>query len=122
MNKRPAKSVPDELTASLDFLIRDTRLLLTKRIEERVAALGIPLRSWFPLRVLFLREGITQRELGLTLGFGDAHAGVIVRALERRRLVERRPNARDRRRIDLYLTRDGKKMARQNSPPHAIHQ
>jgi DNA-binding MarR family transcriptional regulator len=47
------------------------------------------------------------------LGYGDAHAGVIVREMERRRLVDRRPSATDRRRIDLYLTPEGKKMARQ---------
>lgn len=105
--------VHDEMTNSLDFLIRDTRLLLTKLIENRISALGIPLRAWFPLRVLYSRGSVTQRELGLTLGYGDAHAGVIVRAMERRRLIERRPNSRDRRRIDVFLTAKGKKMAQQ---------
>jgi MarR family transcriptional regulator, organic hydroperoxide resistance regulator len=97
----------------LDFLIRDTRLLLIKHIGSRIAALGVPLRAWFPLRVLYFCEGISQRELGLMLGYRDAHAGVIVRAMERRKLVERRPNAEDRRRIDLYLSREGKKVAQQ---------
>lgn len=46
------------------------------------------------------------------LGYGDAHAGVIVRSMERRRLVERRPSKIDKRRIDLYLTPEGKKMAK----------
>ena len=110
--KRPPKIVTDELAASLDFLIRDTRLLLTNQIESRIAQEGIPLRVWFPLRVLYKSEGITQRELGRTLGYGDAHAGVIVRAMERRRLIDRRPSLTDRRRIDLYLTPTGKRMAR----------
>lgn len=47
------------------------------------------------------------------LGYGDAHAGVIVREMERRRLIERRRNGTDKRRIDLYLTPEGKRMARQ---------
>ena len=47
------------------------------------------------------------------LGYGDAHAGVIVREMERRRLIERRQNDTDRRRINLYLTPEGKRMARQ---------
>ena len=113
MAKRAAKNSTDDLTESLDFLIRDTRLLLTNQIENRIARHGIPLRAWFPLRVLYRNEGITQRELGQTLGYGDAHAGVIVRAMERRRLIDRRPSEIDRRRIDLYLTPEGKKMARQ---------
>jgi len=113
ITKRSAARGHNELTNNLDFLIRDTRLSLTKHIQNRTAALGIPLRAWFPLRVLYSREGVTQRELGLILGYGDAHAGVIVRAMARRKLIERRPNADDRRRIDLYLTVGGKKMARE---------
>jgi MarR family transcriptional regulator, organic hydroperoxide resistance regulator len=113
ITKRRTAPVQDKLTNSLDFLIRDTRLLLIKHIGRRIAALDVPLRAWFPLRVLYFCEGISQRELGVMLGYRDAHAGVIVRAMERRKLVERRPNASDRRRIDLYLSRDGKKVARQ---------
>ena len=111
MAKRTSKGAAEELTDSLDFLIRDTRLLLTNCIESRIAAEGIPLRAWFPLRVLYKGEGITQRELGRTLGYGDAHAGVIVRAMERRRLIDRRRSPVDKRRIDLYLTPKGRKIA-----------
>jgi len=111
--KRSAKAPADELMESLDFLIRDTRLLLTNQIESQIAQQGIPLKIWFPLRVLYQNEGITQRELGRKLGYGDAHAGVIVRAMQRRRLVSRRQSRVDKRRIDLYLTPAGIKMARQ---------
>ena len=111
MAKRSSKASAEDLTGSLDFLIRDTRLLLTTHIANRIAAEGIPLRAWFPLRILYKNEGITQRELGRTLGYGDAHAGVIVRAMERRRLIDRRPSPVDKRRIDLYLTPTGRKMA-----------
>ena len=112
MTKRRAKEALDELTDSLDFLIRDTRLRLYKHIEKRIAPHGIPLRIWFPLRALYRNEGITQRELGRMLGFGDAHAGVIVGAMQRRHLVYREPSKSDKRRIDLYLTPAGKRVAR----------
>ena len=49
--KRATKAAATELTDSLDFLIRDTRLRLYNAIEGRLAARGIPLRIWFPLRV-----------------------------------------------------------------------
>lgn len=110
--KRRAKAAAAPLTDSFDFLIRDTRLLLTKHIAALVERHDIPLRIWFPLRVLYRCEGITQRELGAMLGYGDAHAGVIVRSMERRRLVDRRPSKTDKRRIDLYLTPEGKEMAK----------
>ena len=110
--KRFAKGAPGELTDGLDFLIRDTRLRLYKHIESRMAQCNLPLRMWFPLRALYRNEGMTQRELGRMLGFGDAHAGVIVAAMQRRALVLRRPSRDDKRRIDLYLTPAGRKMAR----------
>ena len=108
---RAAKQAADELTDSLDFLIRDTRLRLYKFIESRITRLGIPLRVWFPLRALYRNEGITQRELGRMLGYGDAHSGVIVRVMQRHKLVYRQPSRVDKRRINLYLTPQGKKMA-----------
>jgi len=110
--KRAAKRAAHELTDGLDFLIRDTRLRLSKYIESRIARQGIPLRLWFPLRALYWNEGITQRELGRMMGYGDAHAGVIVGVMQRRRLVYRQPSRVDKRRIDLYLTPAGRKMAR----------
>ena len=109
--KRAAKPVADELADSLDFLIRDTRFRLYQFIEGRIAKLGIPLRIWFPLRALYMNEGITQRELGRMLGYGDAHAGVIVGVMQRRHLVYREPSRVDKRRINLYLTPAGRKMA-----------
>lgn len=109
--KRAARKAADELADSLDFLIRDTRLRLYKFIESRIAGQAVPLRLWFPLRAVYRNEGITQRELGRMLGYGDAHAGVIVGVMQRHRLVDRRPSRLDRRRINLYLTPAGKKMA-----------
>ena len=109
--KRSVNGAAEELADSLDFLIRDSRLLLMNLIASRIAKLGIPLRIWFPLRVLYSNKGITQRELGRLLGYGDAHAGVIVRVMQRRRLVQRRQSQLDRRRRDLFLTPAGRKLA-----------
>jgi DNA-binding MarR family transcriptional regulator len=111
--RRAALETADELSTSLDFLIRDTRLRLYKFIEVRIAKAGIPLRVWFPLRVLYRNEGITQRELGQMLGFGDAHAGVIVGVMQRHKLVYRQPGKVDKRRLDLFLTPTGRTKTQQ---------
>jgi DNA-binding MarR family transcriptional regulator len=116
MPARKTRAAPDtagELTTSFDFLIRDTRLRLYKYIERRIAKQGIPLRIWFPLRVLYRNEGITQRELGQMLGFGDARAGVIVGVMQRHKLVAREPSRIDKRRIKLHLTPEGRKKTQQ---------
>mgnify|MGYP003345539570 CR=1 FL=1 len=112
---RVVKTAKGEMTDSLAFLIRDTRLLLMGQIENRISRLNIPLRFWFPLQVLSRNEGMTQRELGRHIGYGDARAGVIVGVMMRRKLVTRRQSSRDKRRIDLYLTPAGRKMAQQIS-------
>ena len=109
--RRPQKKLNDELSDSFDFLIRDTRLLLTNQIERRLAKQGISLRIWFPLRVLYKKEGITQRDLGRELGFGDARAAVIVGVMLRRKFIYRQTSSLDKRRIDLFLTPLGRKMA-----------
>lgn len=110
---RVTKTAAGELSDSFDFLIRDTRLLVMGEIENRLSRLNIPIRIWFPLRVIYANEGLTQRELGRHIGYGDARAGVIVDVMVHRKLVSRRQSTRDKRRIDLYLTPAGRKMAQQ---------
>jgi MarR family transcriptional regulator, organic hydroperoxide resistance regulator len=100
------------LDDSLDFLIRDTRRLLLKRIEARLAQYEIPLGAWFPLRILYEQDGITQRELSRRLGYLDAAAGAIVEVMEKLGLVRRKRNADDRRKINVFLTPTGRRIGR----------
>jgi len=107
--------LPDQLPPlddSLDFLIRDTRRLLLKRIETRLAEHGIPLGAWFPLRILYEEDGITQRQLSRKLGYLDAAAGAIVEVMEKLKLVRRVRNAEDRRKINVFLTPLGRRMGK----------
>ncbi len=46
------------------------------------------------------------------LGYGDAHAGVVVGVMVRHHLVSRQASRVEKRRIDLYLTPAGRQMAR----------
>jgi DNA-binding MarR family transcriptional regulator len=100
------------LEDSLDFLIRDTRRLLLKRIEARVTEHGIPLGAWFPLRILYEEDGITQRQLSRKLGYLDAAAGAIVEVMEKLDLVRRQRNAEDRRKINVFLTPLGRRIGK----------
>jgi DNA-binding MarR family transcriptional regulator len=100
------------IEGNLDFMIRNTRRLLMKRIEVRLAGHGTPLGAWFPLRILYEQDGITQRELSRKLGYLDAAAGTIVEVMERLRLVRRVRNVDDRRKINVFLTPAGRKMGK----------
>lgn len=116
MNRAVVPALPDDeltpLEDSIDFLIRDTRRLLLKCIETRLAQHGIPLGAWFPLRILYEEDGITQRELSRKLGYLDAAAGAIVEVMERLQLVRRKRNADDRRKINVFLTPMGRRMGK----------
>ena len=103
------------LDDSLDFLIRDTRRLLLKCIELRLAQDGIPLGAWFPLRILYEEDGITQRQLSRKLGYLDAAAGAIVEVMEKLKLVRRVRNTEDRRKINVFLTPLGRRMGNARS-------
>jgi DNA-binding MarR family transcriptional regulator len=113
MPKTESASAPlKPLDDSLDFLIRDTRRLLLKCIEIRLAQNGIPLGAWFPLRILYEEDGITQRELSRKLGYLDAAAGAIVEVMEKLKLVRRVRNVDDRRKINVFLTPSGRRMGK----------
>ena len=116
MNRAAAHVEPDDellpLDDSLDFLIRDTRRLLLKAIEQRIEEHGIPLGAWFPLRILYEEDGITQRELSRRLGYLDAAAGAIVEVMEKLQLVRRKRNAADRRKINVFLTPAGRRIGK----------
>lgn len=111
-----ARVEPDDelspLDESLDFLIRDTRRLLLKRIEERLAQYEIPLGVWFPLRILYEEDGITQRELSRKLGYLDAAAGAMLEVMEKLQFVRRKRNADDRRKINVFLTPLGRRIGK----------
>lgn len=111
-----ARIEPDDelspLDDSLDFLIRDTRRLLLKRIEAHVAQYEIPLGAWFPLRILYEEDGITQRELSRKLGYLDAAAGAMLEVMEKLQFVRRKRNADDRRKINVFLTPLGRRIGK----------
>ena len=109
--RKDADPLPS-LDDNLDFMIRNTRRLLMKSIETRLAEHGTPLGAWFPLRILYEEDGITQRELSRKLGYQDAAAGTIVEVMEKLRLVRRVRNADDRRKINVFLTPAGRRMGR----------
>lgn len=62
---------------------------------------------------LYRREGISQQELARKLLVGRSNMSMLLPQLEKRGLVERRPDARDKRVLRLHLTDDGKTITEQ---------
>ena len=62
---------------------------------------------------LYRREGISQQELARKLLVGRSNMSMLLPQLEKRRLIERRADARDKRVLRLHLTEEGKSVTEQ---------
>jgi MarR family transcriptional regulator, organic hydroperoxide resistance regulator len=62
---------------------------------------------------LYRREGISQQELARKLLVGRSNMSMLLPQLEKRGLIERRADARDKRVLRLHLTDEGKAVTEQ---------
>src|SRR5689334_13623883 len=91
---------------TLGFLVHDVARLLRKRLEQRARAAGIGLTraQWQTLAYLARSEGINQATLAQLLDIEPITLVRLIDRLEGIGLVERRPDPRDRRHRNLFLT------------------
>ena len=99
------------LRDELDYLIRVLRRRQVSFIDQRLAKLDLPLSAWYPLIVLKLGDGISQRDLSKRLSLKDAAVGKAIDSLERSGLLQREADATDRRKFLVVLTPKGHKAA-----------
>ena len=79
----------------------------TSSLERRLTAHAVTVSMWFPLRILWEEDGITQNEIQQRLGLAQPTLVIALDRLEKRGLVERQRSATDRRKIHIYLTQEG---------------
>src|SRR4051812_18326945 len=91
---------------TLGFLVHDVARLLRKRLEQRARAAGIGLTraQWQTLTYLARSEGTNQAALAQMLDIEPITLVRLIDRLEAIGLVERRPDPRDRRQNNLFLT------------------
>lgn len=79
------------------------------RILARLNA-GITVDQWVILAILNRKDGISQNEICEEV-FKDAPTVTrILDLLEKKGIVERKPDVKDRRRFKIYITSEGKKI------------
>lgn len=84
----------------------------SKRMKSRTGVTG-PQR--FVLRMLLLAPETAPSEIARSLFFHKSTVTVILRSLEKAKLVRRTPNATDRRAVVLALTPKGRRIAEQRT-------
>jgi len=95
---------------SVGYLVRRLYTILSARIEASFAGHGFTLMQWGVL--MHLRDGLARTASDIASAF-QHDSGALTRVidhLESRGLLQRRRSSRDRRVVELELTREGRKV------------
>jgi DNA-binding MarR family transcriptional regulator len=95
---------------SSGYLVRDAHRAFQRLLERRIAPYGVTRGQWYFLRVLWITDGLSQRELSARVGMMEPTTVVALRSMEKAGLIRRRRNANDRRRIEVRLTAKAKRL------------
>jgi len=87
-----------------------------RSLARRLALHGITFGQWIYLRILWKREGVTQRELSEMANLTEPTTHTALIKLEKQGIVERRTLAPNRRRQRTFLTKLGWDLQRELEP------
>lgn len=89
---------------SFGYLLNDVTLLFRKHFDRRAVKFGLTRAQWRATKMLYHREGLRQTELAELLEMEPIAVGRVIDRLQAAGFVERRPDPRDRRAWQLYVT------------------
>ncbi len=100
----------DQLQNSLGFILYRTALAVKSALQRAFKEKGyeITAEQWNMIRHLWEGEGLSQREIGDKAAKDKPNITRMLDALEKKGLLFRRPDPRDRRKYRVYLTQAGK--------------
>ncbi len=108
----------DQLQNSLGFILYRTALAVKSALQRAFKEKGyeITAEQWNIIRHLWEEEGLSQREIGDKAAKDKPNITRMLDVLEKKGLLVRQPDPRDRRKYRLYLTPEGKDLHRQLLP------
>lgn len=92
----------------LAHLIRDVARMQTKALQSRLVEHGVSFGHWTFLRILWIQDGQTQRQLSEAAGVMEPTTFSAVKSMEALGLIERRQLAGNRKNMHVFLTRKGR--------------
>src|SRR5580692_9981362 len=99
---RHAAEFPPRLSSG--YLVRDAHRAFQRLLERRIAVYGVTRGQWYFLRVLWINDGVSQRELSARVGMMEPTTVIALRGMERAGLIRRVRGADDRRVTRVHLT------------------
>ena len=101
------EAVPNDRLA---HLVKDATRALLRALQLRIAAHGVPLGHWTFLRILWEKDGITQRELSEQAGVMEPTTFAAVKAMDALGYVSRRQMHGNKRKVFVFLTPKGRQL------------
>jgi DNA-binding MarR family transcriptional regulator len=98
------------LSSSIATKIRTVHRMFVQDLEHFLEPHDVSAGMWYFFRALWEEDGLSQRVLSDRAGVSSAAAVEQLRKMEQRGYIERRPDATDRRRIHVFLTREGRRL------------
>jgi MarR family transcriptional regulator, organic hydroperoxide resistance regulator len=106
--RRRIVDLPPRLSSG--YLVRDAHRAFQRLLERRIAAYGVTRGQWYFLRVLWITDGLSQRELSARVGMMEPTTVIALRSMERSGLIRRVRSESDRRKAEVWLTGKAKRL------------
>jgi MarR family transcriptional regulator, organic hydroperoxide resistance regulator len=105
---RQVAEFPPRLSSG--YLVRDAHRAFQRLLERRIADYGVTRGQWYFLRVLWITDGVSQRQLSARVGMMEPTTVIALRGMERAGLIRRVRGDDDRRKVRVYLTPKAKRL------------
>src|SRR5580700_10170326 len=105
---RRAGEFPPHLSSG--YVVRDAHRAFQWLLERRIAPYGVTRGQWYFLRVLWITDGLSQRELSARVGMMEPTTVIALRSMERSGLIRRVRGEDDRRKVRVYLSAKAKRL------------
>ena len=99
------EAVPNDRLA---HLIRDAAKGLTRALQIRLAEHSVGFGHWAFLRILWEKDGLTQRELSEQAGVMEPTTFSALKAMKQLGYIARMRNADDKKKVFIFLTPKGR--------------
>lgn len=89
---------------SFAYQVRGTHRLFARLLEKHIASSDIKTGDWYLLRVLWEKEGISQKELSRQSFVTESSVVTMLKSMVRAGLIVRERDETDKRRMKIFLT------------------
>lgn len=90
--------------------MRDAHRAFQRLLERRIGPFGVTRGQWYFLRVLWITDGLSQRELSARVGMMEPTTVIALRSMEKSGLIRRVRGDDDRRKVRVFLTAKAKRL------------